>query len=66
LFVFNRDNAPADDRTVPGDPKSGEVTADFRNADLPVIPRLVAIGVHVHEGISGRLICGSIPRSRYR
>lgn len=54
LFVVNRDNAPADDRTVLGDPKSGNVTGDFRSADLPVIPRLVAIGVHVHEGDFGR------------
>ena len=53
LFVSNRDNSPADDRTMLGDPKSGKVTGDFRNADLPVIPRLVAIGVHVHEGDFG-------------
>jgi uncharacterized iron-regulated membrane protein len=53
LFVVNRDNAPADDRTLLGDPKSGEVTGDFRHADLPVIPRLVSIGVHVHEGDFG-------------
>jgi uncharacterized iron-regulated membrane protein len=38
---------------VLGDPKSGNVTGDFRSADLPVIPRLVAIGVHVHEGDFG-------------
>ena len=53
LFVVNHGNAPADDRTVLGDPKSGKLTGDFRNADLPVIPRLVAIGVHVHEGDFG-------------
>jgi uncharacterized iron-regulated membrane protein len=53
LFVSNRDNAPADDRTILGDPTNGHVTGDFRNADLPVIPRLVAIGVHVHEGDFG-------------
>jgi uncharacterized iron-regulated membrane protein len=53
LFVVNRDNAPADDRTLLGDPKSGKVTGDFRHADLPAIPRLVAIGVHVHEGDFG-------------
>jgi uncharacterized iron-regulated membrane protein len=53
LFVVNRDNAPADDRTLLGDPESGKVTGDFRSADLPAIPRLVAIGVHVHEGDFG-------------
>jgi uncharacterized iron-regulated membrane protein len=53
IFVSNRDNAPADDRTVLGDAKSGKVTGDFHNADLPAIPRLVAIGVHVHEGDFG-------------
>jgi uncharacterized iron-regulated membrane protein len=53
LFVANRDNAPADDRIILGNPTSGNVTGDFRNTDLPIIPRLVAIGVHVHEGDFG-------------
>jgi len=53
LFVSNRDNAPTDDRTILGDPMSGTGKGDFHNTDLPLIPRLVAIGVHVHEGDFG-------------
>jgi uncharacterized iron-regulated membrane protein len=55
LFVTNRDNAPSEDRTLLGEAKSGEVTGDFRNVDLPVIPRLVALGVHLHQGDFGQV-----------
>jgi uncharacterized iron-regulated membrane protein len=54
LFVTNRDNPPSEDRTLLGRAKTGEVTDDFRNADLPVIPRLVALGVHLHQGDFGQ------------
>ena len=36
-----------------GNSRGGAVTGDFRNADLPVVPRLVALGVHVHQGDFG-------------
>jgi uncharacterized iron-regulated membrane protein len=55
LFVTNRDNAPSQDRTLLGDANSGKVTGDFRNTDLPIIPRLVALGIHVHQGDFGQV-----------
>lgn len=53
LFVTNRAFSFADDRTVLGDTASGRVTGDFRHDDLPLIPRLVATGVHMHQGDFG-------------
>jgi uncharacterized iron-regulated membrane protein len=32
---------------------TGAISGDFRNRDLPVIPRLVAVGIHVHQGDFG-------------
>jgi uncharacterized iron-regulated membrane protein len=54
LFVTNRDNSPSEDRTLVAHAKTGEVTGDFHIADLPVIPRLVALGVHLHQGDFGQ------------
>jgi uncharacterized iron-regulated membrane protein len=54
LFVTNRDNAPSEDRTLLGEAATGKLIGDFHNADLPVIPRLVALGVHLHQGDFGQ------------
>jgi uncharacterized iron-regulated membrane protein len=51
--ITNRDNPPSEDRTIVGNSRTGRVIADYANADLPMIPRLVALGVHVHEGDFG-------------
>lgn len=53
LFVTNRAFSLADDRTIIGDGSSGRVAGNFRHDDLPLIPRLVATGVHVHQGDFG-------------
>jgi uncharacterized iron-regulated membrane protein len=53
LFVTNRDNTPSEDRTLTGQAKTGEITGDFRADDLPVIPRLVGLGIHLHQGDFG-------------
>jgi uncharacterized iron-regulated membrane protein len=51
--ITNRDNPPSEDRTIVGNSRTGRVIADYANDDLPMIPRLVALGVHVHEGDFG-------------
>jgi len=53
LFLTNRTERVADDRIVTGDAQTGRTTGDYRNDDLPMIPRLIAIGVHVHQGDFG-------------
>jgi uncharacterized iron-regulated membrane protein len=53
LFVTNRTPSLSDDRIVTADASNGKITRDFRNEDLPIIPRLVAIGIHVHQGDFG-------------
>jgi uncharacterized iron-regulated membrane protein len=52
-FMTNRSTSLADDRTVLGDTRSGAITGDFRHDDHPLIPRLVAVGIHVHQGDFG-------------
>jgi uncharacterized iron-regulated membrane protein len=54
FFVTTLDDA-ATDRTLLGDAKSGTMIGDFGERDLPVIPRLVALGVHVHQADFGPL-----------
>jgi uncharacterized iron-regulated membrane protein len=51
--VTNRDNPPSEDRAIVANSRTGRVIADYANGDLPTIPRLVAIGVHVHQGDFG-------------
>ena len=55
LFVTNQVSSLKQDRTITADPASGKIIGDFRNQDFPIIPRLVAIGVHVHQGDFGPL-----------
>jgi len=53
LYVANRASSLANDRTLLADAGSGRIAADVRHDDLPLIPRLVAVGVHVHQGDFG-------------
>jgi uncharacterized iron-regulated membrane protein len=53
LFLTNRVSSLQEDRTITADPATGKIAGDFRNSDLPIIPRLVAVGVHVHQGDFG-------------
>jgi uncharacterized iron-regulated membrane protein len=53
LFVTNRSLSVVDDRTILGDTTSGRILGDFREQDFPLLARLVAMGVHVHQGDFG-------------
>ena len=53
LFVTNRTSSLSDDRTLTADVSTGAISGDFRNGDFPIIPRLVAVGIHVHQGDFG-------------
>lgn len=53
LYVSNRNGPPSADRVILGNPKTGEVTRDALRADQPLIPRMVAFGIHVHQGDFG-------------
>ena len=53
LFLTNRTSSLDDDRIISADAATGAIGGDFRNEDLPLIPRLVAIGIHVHQGDFG-------------
>jgi uncharacterized iron-regulated membrane protein len=53
LLVTDHSPGVVDDRIILGDTTSGEILADFRERDFPVLARLVAIGVHVHQGDFG-------------
>nr|WP_256460638.1 PepSY domain-containing protein [Bradyrhizobium sp. A19] len=53
LFVANRTSSLGDDRTLNAAPETGQISTDVRNADLPTIPRMVAVGIHVHQGDFG-------------
>jgi uncharacterized iron-regulated membrane protein len=51
--ITNRDNSPSDDRTIIGDSGTGRLIGDYSPGDLSIVPRLVALGVHVHQGDFG-------------
>ena len=53
LFVTNRTSSLSDDRIITADVSTGVISSVFRNRDLPIIPRLVAVGIHVHQGDFG-------------
>jgi uncharacterized iron-regulated membrane protein len=55
LFLANRVSSLQKDRTLLASPATGQIGGDFRNRDLPVIPRMVAVGIHVHQGDFGLL-----------
>jgi len=45
----------ATDHTIQTAPDSGKIVSDVTNAQMPAIPRFVALGVHVHQGDFGPL-----------
>jgi uncharacterized iron-regulated membrane protein len=53
LFITNAHVWPSHERTLVADPTSGAVRGDYRNEDLPAVPRFVALGVHVHQADFG-------------
>ena len=53
LFMTNTGVSPSQDRTVLADPAAGSVSGDYTNQQIPAIPRLVALGVHVHQADFG-------------
>ena len=53
LFMTNTHVSPSQDRTILADPTAGAIRGVFANEQLPVIPRLVALGVHVHQADFG-------------
>jgi uncharacterized iron-regulated membrane protein len=53
LNIANRNNSPSDDRVIVADSRTGQLIGDYANDDLPTIPRLVALGVHLHQGDFG-------------
>jgi len=53
LFITNTHVSPSQDRTVLADAQEGSLQGDYRNQDLPVIPRFVALGIHVHQADFG-------------
>ena len=48
-------HTPAPDRLLQATATDGRIKSDFTSAEIPVIPRLVAFGVHVHQGDFGPL-----------
>jgi uncharacterized iron-regulated membrane protein len=53
LFMTNTHVLPSQDRTLLADPVAGAIRGDFTNEQIPVIPRLVALGIHVHQADFG-------------
>jgi len=53
LFITNTRVLPSQDRTLLANASSGEIHGDYSNADLPALPRFVALGVHVHQADFG-------------
>jgi len=53
LYMSNTHVLPSQDRTLLADPTAGDIRGDFKNEQIPVIPRLVAMGIHVHQADFG-------------
>jgi len=53
LFITNVHVSPSQDRTLLADASDGRIRGDYRNEDLPAIPRFVALGIHVHQADFG-------------
>jgi uncharacterized iron-regulated membrane protein len=45
---------PSEDRTLLADASTGAIAGDYTTAELPAIPRFVALGVHVHQADFGK------------
>ncbi len=52
-WVRNQNNAPGTDRFLLADTRDARPLAELGGGDLPLIPRLVALGIHVHQGDFG-------------
>jgi len=53
VFITNTHVMPSQDRTLLADASSGDIHGDYTTAELPAIPRFVALGVHVHQADFG-------------
>jgi uncharacterized iron-regulated membrane protein len=53
LLITNIHVSPSQDRTIVADAQKGSLQGDYTNGDLPVVPRFVALGVHVHQADFG-------------
>ena len=51
--MTNTHVSPSQDRTILADPTAGAIRGVFSNEQIPVIPRLVALGIHVHQADFG-------------
>ena len=51
LFVTNRTSSLSEDRIITA--VEWRLSGIFRSKDLPIIPKLVAVGIHVHQGDFG-------------
>jgi uncharacterized iron-regulated membrane protein len=49
---------PSQDRTLRADSAAGVIQGDFTNEQIPVLPRLVALGIHVHQADFGPVNIG--------
>ncbi len=48
-------HTPALDHTLQASRTNGSITDDVTNAQMPAIPRFVALGIHIHQGDFGLL-----------
>ena len=53
IFITNTHVMPSADRTIVANASSGAIGGDYTDAELPAIPRFVALGVHVHQADFG-------------
>jgi uncharacterized iron-regulated membrane protein len=53
LFITNMHVSPSQDRTLIANAQVGNIRGDYPNEALPAIPRLVALGIHVHQADFG-------------
>jgi uncharacterized iron-regulated membrane protein len=58
VFMTNKHVSPSQDRTILADPAAGTLRGDFTNDQIPVIPRMVALGIHVHQADFGPINIG--------
>jgi uncharacterized iron-regulated membrane protein len=53
VFMSNTHVSPSQDRTILADPAAGALRGVFTDEQIPAIPRLVALGIHVHQADFG-------------
>lgn len=52
-WVKNQGNTPGTDRYLLASPQDAKLLAELGAEDLPLLPRMIAVGVHVHQGDFG-------------